>query len=54
MNLKNDYQSVLEVGASSGYNLSLYKGKKTLGIEPSEINCKLAHENYGVTLYPGM
>ena len=49
-----EIESVLEVGASSGYNLSLYKKNcKCLGIEPSKRNCINAKQIYGVELYPG-
>lgn len=48
------YESILEIGAASGYNLSLYDGKKRLGIEPSALNCKLAKKNYGVDMFNGM
>jgi 2-polyprenyl-3-methyl-5-hydroxy-6-metoxy-1,4-benzoquinol methylase len=51
----NQIHSVLEVGASSGYNLSLYKEqRRVLGIEPSQLNCQLSMKNYGVTLFNGM
>lgn len=48
--------SILEVGASSGFNLSLYKGvvERVLGIEPSTLNCRLCKDNYGVELFNGM
>lgn len=49
-----EYKSILEVGAASGYNLSLYEGKRRLGIEPSALNCKLAKKNYGVDMFNGM
>lgn len=48
------YESILEIGAASGYNLSLYSDKHRLGIEPSELNCKLAKKNYGVEMFNGM
>ena len=44
----------LEVGAASGYNLSLYTGKRRFGIEPSALNCKLAKKNYGVEMFNGL
>lgn len=47
-------ESILEVGAASGYNLSLYAGKRRLGIEPSALNCKLAKKNYGVDMFNGL
>lgn len=47
------FKSIIEVGAASGYNLSLYKNQCiSLGIEPSETNCKNARRIYGVELYP--
>lgn len=48
------YNSVLEIGAASGYNLSLYSDKRRLGIEPSAKNCKLAKKFYGVDMFNGM
>ena len=48
------YESILEIGAASGYNLSLYEGKRRFGIEPSALNCKLAKRNYGVDMFSGM
>ena len=46
----NNVDSILEIGAASGYNLSLYKDvcDRVIGIEPSENNCKLAKDNYDV------
>ena len=49
-----NYSSILEIGASSGYNLSIYEGKKRYGIEPSALNCELARKNYGVDMFNGM
>jgi hypothetical protein len=57
--------SILEIGAASGYNLSLYKLMNSTaagggipliisGIEPSEINCNLALKNYDIQLFNGM
>ena len=48
--------SLLEIGAASGYNLSLYTSllKRVLGIEPSKKNCMLAKEYYGVEMFNGM
>lgn len=48
--------SVCEVGAASGYNLSLYKenNRNITGIEPSEKNCRLAKKNYGINMFNGM
>lgn len=50
---KNTFQNVLDIGASSGYNLSLYDECKTFGIEPSALNCKLAKQHYNVDLFCG-
>lgn len=52
--IADDFKSILEVGAASGYNLSLYKEKEAYGIEPSKKNCLLAKENYDVDLFNGM
>ena len=48
--------SILEIGAASGYNLSLYTGlfKRVLGIEPSRKNCTLAKKLYNIEMYNGM
>lgn len=48
------FSSILEIGASSGYNLSLYEGKKTFGIEPSPFNCQSAKKNYDVEMFCGV
>ena len=49
-----DVESLLEVGAASGYNLSIYKGnRRVLGIEPSDKNCQLAKKNYDVDMFSG-
>lgn len=46
--------SLLEVGASSGYNLSLYSSTCNVkGIEPSNANCINAKRNYGLDMYCG-
>ena len=47
------YSSVLEIGAATGENLSIYKesGKKVAGIEPSSNNKRYAKEKYGIKLY---
>lgn len=50
----NMFSSVLEIGAASGYNLSLYTGKKVRGIEPSSKNCQLALKHYNINMYNGM
>ena len=48
-----DYKSILEIGAATGENLSLYKrdGKKVLGIEPSGNNKRYAAEEYGIEMF---
>lgn len=48
------FTSVLEIGAASGYNLSLYSDKEVKGVEPSLKNCRLAQKNYHVDMYNGM
>ena len=48
--------SMLEIGAASGYNLSIYKDciDDLYGIEPSYNNCVLAKQNYNVKMFNGM
>ena len=53
-NIDDKITSILEVGASSGYNLSLYDGIDALGIEPSEKNCYLAKKIYNIDMFNGM
>jgi 2-polyprenyl-3-methyl-5-hydroxy-6-metoxy-1,4-benzoquinol methylase len=50
------YKSILEVGAASGFNLSLYKkdGITVYGIEPSVKNVESCKEKYGIELFHGM
>ncbi len=50
----DSFGSMLEIGAASGYNLSLYHHKNVLGIEPSALNCKSAKKNYNVDMYNGL
>jgi len=52
----SDFASVLDIGASTGFSLSLYKeaGCEVFGIEPSKINKDTAQKVYGVDLYAGM
>lgn len=51
----NDVHSVLEIGAASGYNLSLYTSQASVyGVEPSKINCKNAMDRYGVPMFCGV
>lgn len=45
--------SIFEVGASSGFNLSLYSDLKKYGVEPSAVNVKNAKKRYGVDLFCG-
>lgn len=52
--ISDDFSSILEVGAASGYNLSLYKGKDVYGIEPSKKNCFLAKKYYDIEMFNGM
>ncbi len=47
------FESILEIGAASGANLSLYKDKYALGVEPSKWNCDNAMKNYGVEMFAG-
>ena len=53
-NINDKIKSIIDIGASSGYNLSLYSGIERMGIEPSKINCDLAKENYDVDMFNGM
>lgn len=47
-------KSIFEVGASSGYNLSLYKTRcRCLGVEPSIKNCKNAKRIYDIEMFSG-
>ncbi len=49
----NKFQSVIDIGCSLGYTLSLFKntGSNVLGIEPSHILKRIAKEKYGVEVY---
>lgn len=49
----NDYTSVLDIGAATGENLSLYKkhGKRVIGIEPSANNKKYAFDRFLIKMY---
>lgn len=51
-----EIKSILDIGAASGYNLSLYKkkGDVTYGIEPSLANCILAKNKYCVDMFNGL
>ncbi|MBR1736317.1 MAG: class I SAM-dependent methyltransferase [Firmicutes bacterium] len=48
-------KSVFEVGAASGFNLSVYKsdGVACKGVEPSKNNCLSAKYNYDIELFNG-
>lgn len=48
--------SILEFGAASGYNLSLYNDHDRIvnGVEPSNKNCKLAKMKYDIDLFCGI
>lgn len=46
-------ESIMEAGASSGYNLSLYTNSDRYGIEPSALNCRLAKEKYNIDMFCG-
>lgn len=49
-----EIESILEIGAASGYNLSIYKNDcRVEGVEPSKKNCSLAKTLYGVHLFSG-
>ena len=48
------FNSVLEVGAASGANLSKYECRCKMGIEPSAFNCYLAEKKYGLKMFNGM
>lgn len=54
INLK-EVNSILEVGAASGYNLSLYQnnGHEVMGIEPSLQNCQNSKKYYGINMFCG-
>jgi len=46
-------ENMLEIGAASGFNLSLYSNIDVLGIEPSKWNCENAKNIFDVDMYPG-
>lgn len=50
------YETVLDIGASTGFNLKTFKdnGKKVSGVEPSARNKKTAKILYGIDLFNGM
>lgn len=53
--MDEEYESILEIGSASGYNLSLYSNNKSVyGIEPSLANCKSAKKRYCIDLYNGV
>lgn len=47
------FKSILEIGAASGANLSLYKDKYSLGVEPSKWNCDNAKKTYKIEMFAG-
>lgn len=51
-----DYNTVLEVGASTGFNLNTFKkrGKEVFGVEPSSKNKVTAKKIYEIDLFDGM
>lgn len=53
--LNLQYESVLDIGASTGYMLHLFKekGKEVYGIETSAAGCYMAEKRYGISLYKG-
>lgn len=51
---EDSFKSILEVGAASGYNLSLYKDCDVYGIEPSDLNCENAKKNYNIDMFSGV
>ena len=50
----NDFDSILEIGAASGFNLSIYSDKQTYGIEPSKQNVDNAKKYYNIKMFCGM
>ena len=50
----NKVQNIIEIGAASGYNLSLYVEKGVYGVEPSAVNCISAKKRYGIEMFCGM
>ena len=54
-NIISDYETVLEIGSSTGFNLLNFKkdGKKVLGIEPSTRNKETAKKLYNVDVFDG-
>ena len=51
----HNIKSVLEIGAASGYNLSLYRDTaQVYGVEPSVNNCRSAEKKYGFSMYCGV
>jgi hypothetical protein len=51
-----DYTTILEIGASTGFNLSTFKSnnKKVFGVEPSGNNKITAKKLYDIDLFDGM
>ncbi|NLD51207.1 MAG: methyltransferase domain-containing protein [Clostridiaceae bacterium] len=52
----SEVRSVLDIGASTGFGLSLFKesGCKVFGVDPSVNNKETAKKVYGIDLYTGM
>ena len=48
-----EYDSVLDIGASTGYLLSLFEGKNVAGVETSDSGVYTAKKRYGLSLYHG-
>lgn len=51
--LRLEYDSVLDIGASTGYFLSLFNGKKVYGVETSDSGVYTAKQRYNIELYHG-
>lgn len=49
----NSVKSILEIGASSGLNLTFYKDKQVFGVEPSKKNCDNAKKMYSIDMFAG-
>ena len=47
------FKNMLEIGAASGFNLSLYSNIDVFGIEPSKWNCDNAKKVFDVDMYSG-
>ena len=49
-----EINSILDIGASTGYALSLYQADKKLGIDPSPRNSVIGRKHYKVEMYTGL